>query len=144
MAVDCRAHQQGEIIPIIFEVYSENGTIFNVRSKKNPNYPSSDSVIDGVGDTISKEDFIYDNWAYCVISDDLNQEKARIAAELLEDQPSVKKFLVSWDTKLYSEGYYLLKLWCKANFTGATDTLTGDLKPQMEICSDEIQRFIRS
>ena len=117
---NCVPYQKGEIVPLIFRVYTESGIPFVV-------------VPDGAHDY---------NIAYCDLMDEEGKHLTFIPATLIEDEPAEKKFICSWNTQGYSVAYYRLQLWATVNVSGKTDNL-GDLLIEGRLASEELLRYIR-
>ena len=111
---ECVAVNQGEIHPVIFEVYTESGIPFEVK----------------------------ENWSHCSVKTTSGKEVEKIPAKLISDEPASKKYLVSWDTSKYVVGYYLLTVWCMLNITGDLDD-KGQLVVEAKIASDELKRYVK-
>ena len=117
---NCVAYQQGEIVPLIFRVYTESGIAFSCVH---------DSSKDG-------------NIAYCDLMDDEGKHLRFLPATLIEDLPAEKKFICSWDTTNQQVAYYKLQVWATVNISGKTDQ-TGQLIIEGRLASDELIRYIR-
>lgn len=118
---ECRAYTRGEIVPIIFEVYTESGLPFSLV------------------DTLDEEN---DRSAYCEVRNAEHVLLKTLGVKMIDDQPARKKLLCSWDTSTYSTDYYLLQLWAQINITGDVDE-QGMLVVEAKLASEELTRYIR-
>ena len=116
----CIPYQQGEIVPLIFRVYTESGIPFMLVH---------DQSRDG-------------NIAYCDLMDEEGKHKKFLPATLIEDLPAEKKFICSWDTSNQAVGYYNLQVWCTVNVSGKTDQY-GDLIIEGRLASEVLLRYVR-
>ena len=117
---NCVPYQRGEIVPLIFRVYTESGIPFTA-------VPDPDH--DG-------------NIAYCDLMDEEGKHLQYLPASIIEDAPAEKKFIVSWNTGNHSVAYYRLQLWATVNVSGKTDNV-GDLLIEGRLASEELLRYIR-
>ncbi len=120
LQTDCVPYQQGEIVPLIFRVYTESGIEFTIV-----NDPSREG-----------------NIAYCDLKDEEGSHIKFLPATLIDDQPAEKKFICSWDTSKHPVGYYRLQVWATVNVSGKTDAY-GDLIIEGRLASEELIRYIR-
>lgn len=120
MQVECVPYQHGEIVPLIFRVYTESGIPFQLVH---------DSSRDG-------------NIAYCDLMDEEGNHLKFIPATLIEDLPAEKKFIASWNTTNNPVGYYNLQVWATVNVSGKTDQY-GDLIIEGRLASEVLVRYIR-
>jgi len=86
---NCVPYQQGEIVPLIFRVYTESGIPFTAVPD-----PSRDG-----------------NIAYCDLMNEEGKHLQFLPATIIEDLTAEKKFIVSWNTTSASVAYYRLQLW---------------------------------
>jgi len=117
---DCVPYQRGEIVPLIFRVYTESGIPFTCVH---------DSSRDG-------------NIAYCDLMDEEGDHLKFLPATLIEDLPAEKKFICSWDTSNQPIAYYRLQVWATVNVSGKTDP-TGQLVIEGRLASEELVRYVR-
>ena len=120
LLTDCVPYQRGEIVPLIFRVYTESGIPFSV-----------------VHDT-SKDG----NIAYCDLKDEEGTHLKYLPATLIEDLPAEKKFICSWDTSNQATAYYRLQVWATVNVSGKTDQF-GTLIIEGRLASEELVRYVR-
>lgn len=120
LQTDCVPYQQGEIVPLIFRVYTESGIPFTCVP---------DSSRSG-------------NIAYCDLMDEEGKHISYLPATMIEDLPSEKKFVCSWNTSNTAQGYYRLQVWATVNLSGLTDAV-GDLVIEGRLASEELIRYVR-
>ena len=120
LTADCVPYQKGEIVPLIFRVYTESGIAFST-----------------VPDT-SKDG----NIVYCDLMNDEGKHLRYLPATLIEDNPAEKKFICSWDTTNLATAYYKLQVWATVNVSGKTDQ-TGELIIEGRLASEELVRYVR-
>ena len=120
LQTDCVPYQRGEIVPLIFRVYTESGIPFMLVSD-----PSRDG-----------------NIAYCDLMNEEGKHIKFLPATLIDDQPAEKKFICSWDTSNQAVAYYRLQVWATVNVSGKTDQY-GDLIIEGRLASEELVRYVR-
>lgn len=120
LQTDCVPYQQGEIVPLIFRVYTESGIPFTCVP---------DSSRDG-------------NIAYCDVMDEEGEHLRYLPATLIEDLPAEKKFVCSWNTGTVAQGYFRLQVWATVNLSGLTDAV-GELVIEGRLASEELVRYVR-
>ena len=120
LQVDCIPYQQGEIVPLIFRVYTESGIPFQC-------------VPDDSRDN---------NIAYCDLMDEEGRHLRYLSATLIEDLPAEKKFICSWNTENTAQAYYRLQVWATVNVSGKTDS-NGLLIIEGRLASEELVRYVR-
>ena len=116
----CVAYQQGEIVPLIFKVYTESGIEFQVVPDE------------------SRER----NVAYCDLMDEEGKHISFIPATLISDLPAEKQFICSWNTTNNSIGYYNLQVWATVNVSGKCDQ-AGNLIIEGRLASEVLLRYVR-
>ena len=116
----CVPYQRGEIVPLIFRVYTESGIPFQLVH---------DDARDG-------------NIAYCDLMQDDGSHIRYLPATLIEDLPAEKKFVCSWDTTNQAEAYYNLQVWATVNISGKTDAY-GELIIEGRLASEVLLRYVR-
>jgi hypothetical protein len=126
---ECEAYFQGEIRPIIFEVYTESGIPFRLMSETAP----------GVADVPK---FLPDAEAWCVLMDEEGHELERLRVTLIEVQPARKVMVTSWNTGRHQVGYFRLQVWVLVNISGMVDE-QGGLVVEGKLASEEILRYIK-
>ena len=118
---DCIAYQHGEIVPLIFRVYTESGIEFSVVPD-----PSRDG-----------------NIAYCDLMDEQGKHLKFLAATIISDEPAEKQFICSWDTKaVAADTYYRLQVWATVNVSGKCDQ-AGNMIIEGRLASEELLRYVR-
>ena len=117
---NCIPYQRGEIVPLIFRIYTESGIEFTC-----------------VPDP-AKEN----NIAYCDLMDEEGVHIQFLPATLVEELPAEKKFIVSWNTTSASVAYYRLQLWATVNVSGKTDDV-GNPIIEGRLASEELVRYVR-
>lgn len=117
---ECRAYFRGEIVPIIFEVFTESGLPFKLADS-----PSTGDLS-----------------AYCEVRDSEHNLIKTLGVKMIDDAPARKKMLCSWDTSLLEVDYYLLQLWAQVNITGEVDN-SGNLVVEALLASEELTRYVK-
>ena len=117
---ECVPVQRGEIVPLIFRVYTESGIEFSVVED-----PSRDG-----------------NIAYCDLMKEDGEHLKYLPATLIEDLPAEKKFICSWDTTNMATMNYQLQVWATVNVSGKTDTL-GNMVIEGRLASEILIRYVR-
>ena len=120
LITDCVPYQKGEIVPLIFRVYTESGIEFQCVP---------DTSRDG-------------NIAYCDLMTDEGKHIKFLPATLISDEPAEKKFISSWDTSNQSVAYYKLQVWATVNVSGKTDQM-GQLIIEGRLASEVLTRYVR-
>lgn len=120
LQTDCIPYQRGEIVPLIFRVYTESGIPFNLVQD-----PSRDNKI-----------------AYCDLMDEEGKHIRYLDATLIDDQPAEKKFICSWNTSNEKVAYYRLQVWCTVNVSGKPDQV-GNPIIEGRLASEELVRYVR-
>lgn len=111
---ECRSYTKGEIVPLMFEVYTESGVPFEIVT----------------------------DWAKCKVKKNSGELVRELPASLISDEPSKKKFIVSWNTVPEEIGYFLLQVWVDINVTGNKDEF-GNYLVEARIASEDLQRYIK-
>ena len=120
LQTECVPYQRGEIVPLIFRVYTESEIPFT-------------AVPD-----VSRDGLL----AYCDVMNEEGKHIRYLPATLIEDLPAEKKFISSWDTTNMGVAYYRLQVWATVNVSGKTDA-AGDLVIEGRLASEELIRYIR-
>lgn len=120
LQTDCVPYQRGEIVPLIFRVYTESGIPFS----------------------LVKDSSREDNIAYCDLMDEEGNHIRYLPATLIEDLPAEKKFICSWDTSNQAVSYYRLQVWATVNVSGKCDPY-GDLIIEGRLASEVLIRYVR-
>ncbi len=120
LEVECIPYQRGEIVPLIFRVYTESGIEFQVVPDD-----SRQSLV-----------------AYCDLMTEDGKHLKFLPATLISDAPAEKQFICSWDTTNQAVGYYRLQVWATVNVSGKCDS-AGNLIIEGRLASEELVRYVR-
>lgn len=128
--INCQSVFYGQIVPVIFEVYSESGIPFILPEEY------------GLGDFVPVPMRLKESTAWCVVKDEEGLTLNTLPTKLIATESTKKTMMTSWDTRDYECGYYRLQVWCAVNISNEVDA-AGNPVIEAKLASEDILRNIK-